>query len=403
MEEGEDIVHQLGSFHLSEREANIIPIENNDVQLSAEECRKSLVGKLIGGKKAHLKGLKRTIKIIWHIKESVAVREPSPNFFQFIFSELEDKEKVSKGVGWTFENQALILRDWEEDITEDHPDFRELKILVHIWNIPINWTTEEVGVKIGKVFNRTADVLIPQGGLLAGKCIRILAAVDITQPLMRCASIQLGAKKIIVDFKYEWLPATCYYYGILGHLDRAYDQRASDIAEGKLRRGMFGEWIRAQDFQSAASFLNSHNNNNLEPSTNKETPNPKPSSQTSNHPLTPLHQITPPNPDIPSNSQKILLQPEATKEPLPNNNITPAAHTAINPQPLTVDSTPLQIETEETPLQTPLLDSPNSQNLITTCSDKHLANIPVPIQTEPSTKIGWKRREPNSNQSIPDN
>ncbi|CAA0819339.1 Unknown protein [Striga hermonthica] len=157
------------------------------------------------------------------------------------------RDPWEKGINWTYENQFLRLHPWEKGITAEHPCFQEIQIWIQAWNIPIHWVSTEVGVKFGRIFKRTIDVSVPQVGPLAGKCLRLKAVIDVNQPLLRCTYLKMGETRIQIQFKYERLVNCCFYCGYLGHLDKSCEKRATDIANGCLAKGLYGEWLKAQD------------------------------------------------------------------------------------------------------------------------------------------------------------
>ncbi|CAA0843198.1 Unknown protein [Striga hermonthica] len=209
----EDLSAKFEACQLSEQESTIIPIESADIAQSAEDCNTSLLGKIVGQKRASLIGIKRAVNQMWKTNAPVMVREISPNFFQFLFSDNLDKIKVLKGLNWTFENQILILKEWALDLSSNHPIFNDLEIWVQVWNLPLNWFSTDVGLKLGKIFKQVLDVNVPSRGLLAGKCIRLKVIMDAMQPLIRCANLQMGDKKILAQFIYERLTNFCFYCG----------------------------------------------------------------------------------------------------------------------------------------------------------------------------------------------
>ncbi|GER54790.1 gag-pol polyprotein [Striga asiatica] len=163
-------------------------------------------------------------------------------------------------------------------------------------------------MKIGKAFNKILDVNVPHGGALAGKCIRILAAIDINQPLLRCTNIQMGGTKVKVHFKYEWLVNFCFYCGRSGHIDRNCEKRTSDIGHDNLMEGLYGDWLKATDIfhtptsnpSTTNTDITSHttsrkpsNHSNIIPSKNPESPITLPHSESSHIPTLPINSLTP--------------------------------------------------------------------------------------------------------------
>ncbi|CAA0820898.1 Unknown protein, partial [Striga hermonthica] len=363
------------------------------------------------GNAVHLIGLKRVLSQIWQIQAPMTIKEISSNYFQFIFSNLEDKVKVLKGTNWLIDNQYLILRDWSESINSQHESFKELEIWVQVWNVPIHWTSTEVGLKIGKAFKRVKNVVI-QYGPLAGKCLRMLVTIDIEMPILRYACLQLEGTTKIVEFKYERLVNFCHYCGIIGHLDKNCEKRMQDMDTGNLREGAYGDWLKAHDYPPLGHYQQT-NSNSESPSptpnqkshtpspltvkvnplnTNPNTDTPSSSNNTCNQNSTNLNPHNKPcNPPI---SPASLIQPLSPTKSQSSSPITPNTITKIIPHP----SSPRTDSSHQiTPMETLPLFIPeeNTQNLqIVTCPqpvDINLQPSPTPTQANPSKK--WKRKQ----------
>lgn len=64
--------------------------------------------------------------------------------------------------------------------------------------------------------------------------------------MLRRTEIKMKEEVIIwVDFKYEQLPTFCFYYGLIGHQERACDRKMSDSRENKVCEDQYGGWVRA--------------------------------------------------------------------------------------------------------------------------------------------------------------
>lgn len=122
--------------------------------------------------------------------------------------------------------------------------FNSVQIWVQIWNVPLKWMSKEVGAKIGKLFSKVSEVLIPETGSSRGRCIKILATVYLEKPLLRGANIKLDSEVCWVDFKYEQIAAFCFYCGRVGHSERVCASRGEDLHLNKLKNGQYGEWLK---------------------------------------------------------------------------------------------------------------------------------------------------------------
>ncbi|CAA0826959.1 Unknown protein, partial [Striga hermonthica] len=238
---------QFQALELSVKESNDVELDTNDVRLSDEECRRSVLGKIIGDRKASIFGLKRVMGIVWQTNMAFEVKEVGENFFQFIFGCKEDKEKVLAGVNWVFENQYLVLQDWREGLIASDPGFGEISLWVQVHKLPLNWLSIEVGRKIGKLFKKIKNVIVVKSGGVHGSYLRLLVSHDIAEPILRCTHIKLGEQRLGVTFQYEKLVSCCFYCGLVGHLERACTARANDIEEGIQKMGQFGEWLKATE------------------------------------------------------------------------------------------------------------------------------------------------------------
>ncbi|CAA0831961.1 Unknown protein [Striga hermonthica] len=169
------------------------------------------------------------------------------NFFQFIFSSTEDKDKVAAGHNWIYENQYLVLKEWFPGLVSNHGAFDEVKIWVQVLNVPLNWMCTDVGVKIGRIFKGVKNVNVCKLGGALGSFIKILAVINTKEPIPRCTTIKLGDQRVRVAFRYERLINLCYYCGYLGHLERNCKKKMVDIDKDQVTDGQFGEWLKTSE------------------------------------------------------------------------------------------------------------------------------------------------------------
>ncbi|CAA0833241.1 Unknown protein, partial [Striga hermonthica] len=250
----QELSDRLDKVSLSTNEAKIFDIAQGDIKLSNEECNRSLFGKIIGGRPASWIGIKRAMSQIWKLNHPMEVKELCPNYFQFIFQNRGDMKKVANGTNWSFENQYIILKEWEASINNKNPGFQELNLWVQVQNIPLNWISTEVGLKIGQAFNKVKNMVIATTGNHRGKILKLLVTLNVNEPLPRMAKVRLGDQLVNVGFKYEKLINLCHYCGKLGHLDRGCLKKMEDIRNNSLQEGQYGDWMRAADGFRGSTF-----------------------------------------------------------------------------------------------------------------------------------------------------
>lgn len=245
----EDLAEILGKFALSSKELGGACLDREEVNLGVTECQSSLFGKFKGEKIVNYTGVKSFATAAWGYPKDLKVVELGPNFFQFLIHGEQERERILEGGPWMMDSQLLVLNRWYEGIEEDEKAFNEAPLWVQVWNLPAHWMSKEVGRKIGAVFNRVHEVIIPQTGSKEGRHIKLRVVADISQPLLRGTIVKMEGSTKWVSFKYERCPDFCYNYGIVGHSERNC-KRLVLIDRGHLEN-QYGTWMRAGNGRSS--------------------------------------------------------------------------------------------------------------------------------------------------------
>lgn len=105
----EKMVNRFSRLKLKGKEEEGISLEQKDVKFSKEECEKSLLGRIWEEKIANFTRLKSTFGKLWCQKGSLKVVEFGANFYQFIFTNKEERDRAMLKRPWFFDNQFLVL------------------------------------------------------------------------------------------------------------------------------------------------------------------------------------------------------------------------------------------------------------------------------------------------------
>lgn len=211
------MVNSFSKFRLVEKEEVGIVLDGRDVRECREECERSLVGRILGSKPANFSGLKNTFSKLWSQMGDLRVVELGPNFYQFIFTSQEERERVLQKRPWFFDNQLIVLHQWRQDIKQEDDSFRKGLIWIQIRGLPNHWSSKEFGWKLSKLFPSCLNVVLPDSGSKEGRLLKLLVEVELDKPLLSGTKLKLDHEVIWVDFKYEQLPRFCYYCGRIGH------------------------------------------------------------------------------------------------------------------------------------------------------------------------------------------
>lgn len=162
------MVNRLARFKLSEKEGVGVQLTSGDVRMSKEICEKSLIGRIHGRKQVNFTGLKNTMMALWCRSGTLKVIELKHGSFQFVFSAEVDRQRVLEGRPWNFENQALILHPWESGLYKRDDAFDSTRCWIQVWHVPDHWLSTETGWKVGKLFKKCFNVVIPETGSKEG-------------------------------------------------------------------------------------------------------------------------------------------------------------------------------------------------------------------------------------------
>lgn len=241
----DEVLDSFSKFKLVGEEAKGVELDRKDVRKWEEECARSLLGKIWGVKLANFTGLQNTLRLLWRQEGEMKLVELGNNFFQFIFANKEDADRVMQKRPWFFDNQMIVLQLWRPDLQKEDLSFRKGLLWVQIRGLPHHWSTKEVGWKLGKIFPSCLNVVIPEHGSKEGKLLRLLVEFHLDKPLLRGTKIKLDHELVWVDFRYEHLPTFCFYCGKVGHPEKICEQKLRDSQGNCICEDQYGEWLRA--------------------------------------------------------------------------------------------------------------------------------------------------------------
>ncbi|CAA0841608.1 Unknown protein [Striga hermonthica] len=195
-------------------------------------------------KKGKLNGLNATLRNIWITKQPFRIKNLGQNEYQFLFQNADDKERILYEKSWSFDGQYLLLKPWQPNATDFKPEEEKIKMWVQIHNLPLHWIGLETGYKIGKLFSKLHDVVVPGNGSSNGKVMKLLVDLQLNEPVLRGTHLKLGTDSTWVEFKYENIQNFCYYCGRIGHGDKNCSSKRDDANRSVLNIGQYGDWLR---------------------------------------------------------------------------------------------------------------------------------------------------------------
>ncbi|XP_027158439.1 uncharacterized protein LOC113760064 [Coffea eugenioides] len=199
----DELAEIMQNFDLSSTELQATSLGTEEIGGGIQECKISLIEKIMGEKASNYTGVKNFVTTAWGYPKQLRVVELGLNMFQFILPFESDRERILHGGPWILDNQMLVLNNWYEGIEDDERVFCLAPLWIQVWNLPVHWISKEAGKKIGSIFRHVRDVIIPQTGGKEGRHLKLLVMVNISKPLLRGTIVKVGdVTKWASDTKY---------------------------------------------------------------------------------------------------------------------------------------------------------------------------------------------------------
>nr|XP_023912061.1 uncharacterized protein LOC112023668 [Quercus suber] len=151
----DEVIHSLESMKLTTEEEEVISISDDCRKEEIESCSQSLIGKILTCKPFNKRVAQSTLKRAWDLENKVQIVEVGANLFQFKFQTEFDMERVLRGGPWTFDNQVLLLVQWQSGMIACNVKFVSTPFWVQIWGALFDMVSprveEEIGSRLGTV------------------------------------------------------------------------------------------------------------------------------------------------------------------------------------------------------------------------------------------------------------
>jgi hypothetical protein len=201
------------------------------------------LGKIMSDKSGYADGLAASLGRIWCPLKGVRCKDMGGNVFLFTFPQGAGKRKALFDGPWMVNNDLIVMTDFDLEKSLEEHVFDTIPIWIRVWQLPLGWMNREDGMEIGDLVGESVAVDVEEDGTAVGEYLRIKVRINISVPLLRGTTINVGENKQArwCPFEYEYLPEFCYTCGILGH-----DDKSCVTKLGKGERQQFGSWLRAQ-------------------------------------------------------------------------------------------------------------------------------------------------------------
>jgi hypothetical protein len=123
--------------------------------------------------------------------------------------------------------------------------FEIVSFWVRMFNLPLAYMSESMGVQVGNSVGVVEKVETDEYGIGWGEYFCVKLRLDITKPLARGRFLKYKGESTWVAFQYERLPRFCFYCGIIRHgVGGCLNSKGGHFPRDQANL-QFGSWLRA--------------------------------------------------------------------------------------------------------------------------------------------------------------
>jgi hypothetical protein len=220
--------------------------QEDHVQEGIQNCKKSLIGKILSEKIITKQIIHNTLIGIWGDPKGFQISEVEGGFYHIAMDTEKDIARALKGNPWTIRNSWLIVQPWDREKDPKELEFQKVPIWIQLWGLPLHCKTIAMGKHIGAQIGLVEDSALYDFPDKA-RIIKIKVQIDATQPIrpgMFIGNSKDGVKW--VDFRYENLPLFCFQCGFIGHSENSCNRSDLAMEEGGINPR--GPWLRSTSY-----------------------------------------------------------------------------------------------------------------------------------------------------------
>ncbi|XP_039155728.1 uncharacterized protein LOC120287108 [Eucalyptus grandis] len=215
-------------------------------QDKVEECKLTLVGKILTTQTINFQAFQNTMKLAWRT-DHVAIHQSEEGMYVIKFKSEADKQRILDGGPWRFTNHLVILKPWIPNTPLHCYNFSMCEFWMHVIGLPLEWCTDSMLRKAVHRVGRVLAVKVEKNDGLPLKAGRVRVELNLQQPLIPGQLIQLDGKTIWLDFRYERLSHYCYPCGVISHYATHCTTYPFDIEKADNKDNLYyGNWLRAK-------------------------------------------------------------------------------------------------------------------------------------------------------------
>lgn len=181
---------------VTEEEEESVILGRDCTRATKERGKYCLVMKVLSRRGVILDALRKNVRMLWKPNKSIKISVIEEEMFLVEFDVKRDKRRVIEMSTWHYENQLVLLQEFDGDQDPKEIVFKWSPFWVQIYNLPLKHRTREtwmaIGASLGEVLEVEVEVEVADTGVQWGKCLQVCVKIDVSRKLIR-------GKKINID------------------------------------------------------------------------------------------------------------------------------------------------------------------------------------------------------------
>ena len=207
----------LDKLKLTSEEEEVIEIADERRVSEIENCVLSLVGKFLTCKLYNKRAALSTLRRVWGLDSELQIVEVGENLFQFKFRTKFQMARILKVGPWSFDNQMLLLKRWQCEMSAANVVLDRVSLWVQIWGAPFDMVSPQIAIDIGGRIGTVKEVEKQRSNDSQSLFMRVRVSISVSKPLRRgCFISDSDGNRTWLNFKYERLRCSATFVDLLG-------------------------------------------------------------------------------------------------------------------------------------------------------------------------------------------
>ncbi|KAM0909255.1 hypothetical protein ACQ4PT_014931 [Festuca glaucescens] len=203
---------------------------------------------------------------VWHLRTGIRYSEKGKNYYMITLFSKGDYDFVKRGGPWIFNQNALIVKDFDDAAQPSDIKFDAVPVWVRIYDVPFGKQDEVWGKRYGNGLGKALEVDVPSSKQDKHEFLRVRVNLPCDRRLQTQITTGVKGKPReikVFKLKYERVPYYCSHCGFMGHKKDECEKRwlgvpSLDYDAHELRCSPYKKFVHRTHFVPPAGQPSAH-------------------------------------------------------------------------------------------------------------------------------------------------